>query len=327
MEVIGTTGVMRAELRFSENPGLYQVLVQLLDSDWEVYETGVLEVSANKLPSSIAVICPHPDDEFLHQASIRAAVENSVPVHLIFLTNGDAGGSDRFFGNGYGPAEAIEFGHIRMAEAKAAAKHLGIAEKNLHFLGLPDGFLEAIRLHSEDAPPVHAPLLAVDHAPYDGLVQPNLAFTHRHVSRVLQQLLSRIDPEVVYTSHPDERHADHRATSLLTIEALQNLLRRNRLSRVPSVRTDQFYGPGIQELAPFTYNSHEFFASGESMARTQEAYWFYQTQGGNHARGHVSYTDLPRIERHQEIVDWYSASDRGVATGEGVSFALGAKRG
>ena len=43
------------------------------------------------------------------------------------------------------------------------------------------------------------------------------------------------------------------------------------------------------------------------MARVQEAYWYYQTQGGNHARGHVlSYDDLPRIEHHQEILNWAS---------------------
>ncbi len=41
------------------------------------------------------------------------------------------------------------------------------------------------------------------------------------------------------------------------------------------------------------------------MARVQEAYWYYQTQGRNHARGYVLlYPDLPRVEHHQEILDW-----------------------
>ena len=41
------------------------------------------------------------------------------------------------------------------------------------------------------------------------------------------------------------------------------------------------------------------------MARVQEAYWFYQTQGGNHARGHIlDYLHLPRIEYHQEVANW-----------------------
>ena len=45
------------------------------------------------------------------------------------------------------------------------------------------------------------------------------------------------------------------------------------------------------------------------MARIQEAYWYYQTQGGNHALGHVlSYADLPRVEHHQEIINWHTVT-------------------
>src|SRR5205823_8735832 len=126
----------------------------------------------------------HPDDEFLHPAAIRAAIENSIPVHLIFLTNGDAGGTDRFFGPGYTPAEAIEFGHIRMAEARAAARHLGVPEANLHFLGLPDGFLEAIR-NTEAPNAVFAPLLGTENSPYCGLHEPNLPFQKQGVLKAL----------------------------------------------------------------------------------------------------------------------------------------------
>jgi hypothetical protein len=106
-------------------------------------------------------------------------------------------------------------------------------------------------------------------------------------------------------SHPDERHTDHRAAALLTIDALRRLLAAGRLTSVPTIRADQFYGASNGVPTPFLYRTHEFFSSGETMARVQEAYWYYQTQGGNHARGHVlSYDDLPRIEHHQEILNW-----------------------
>jgi len=294
---------LRAGLRFGP-PGLYSVLAQVTTRNGRLREAGRLEVAANVLPRSLAVICAHPDDEFLHPAIIRAAVENSIPVHLIFLTNGDAGGSDRFFGPAYTPAEAIEFGHIRMAEARAAARHLGVPETNLHFLGLPDGFLEAIRT-DEDLNPVFSPLLGAENSPYCGLYKPNLPFEKQNIVNALAGLLSEIDPDTVYMSHPDERHADHRAAALLTLDALRRLLAAGRLSSVPTIRADQFYGARDGVPTPFAYRSHEFFSSGEAMARVQEAYWFYQTQGGNHARGHVlSYDDLPRIEHHQEILNW-----------------------
>lgn len=298
---------LRAGLRFGL-PGLYTVVAQVTTRNGRLREAGRLEVAANLLPRSLAVICAHPDDEFLHPAIVRAAVENSIPVHLIFLTNGDAGGSDRFFGPAYTPAEAIEFGHIRMAEARAAAGHLGVSEANLHFLGLPDGFLETIRTE-EDFNPVFSPLLGAENSPYCGLHKPNLPFEKQSVVNTLMGLLGEIDPDTVYMSHPDERHADHRAAALLTIEALRRLVAAGRLSSVPTIRADEFYGASNALPAPFSYRRHEFFSSGEAMARVQEAYWYYQTQGGNHARGHVlSYADLPRIEHHQEILNWASES-------------------
>jgi LmbE family N-acetylglucosaminyl deacetylase len=294
---------LRAGLRFGR-PGLYTVVAHVTTRNGRLREAGRLEVAANVLPRSLAVICAHPDDEFLHPAIIRAAVENSIPVHLIFLTNGDAGGSDRFFGPAYTPAEAIEFGHIRMAEARAAARHLGVSETNLHFLGLPDGFLEIIREEDLNTP-VFSPLLGTENSPYCGLHKPNLPFEKQSIVNALAGLLSEIDPDTVYMSHPDERHADHRAAALLTIEALRRLLAAGRLSSVPTIRADEFYGASNALPAPFSYRRHEFFSSGEGMARVQEAYWYYQTQGGNHARGHVlSYDDLPRIEHHQEILNW-----------------------
>jgi LmbE family N-acetylglucosaminyl deacetylase len=296
-----------AGLRFGLS-GLYTVIALVTTRNGRLREAGRLEVAANLLPRSLAVICAHPDDEFLHPAIIRAAVENSIAVHLIFLTNGDAGGSDRFFSPAYTPAEAIEFGHIRMAEARAAARHLGVPETNLHFLGLPDGFLEAIRT-DEDLNPVFSPLLGAENSPYCGLHKPNLPFEKRSIVNALTGLLSEIDPDTVYMSHPDERHADHRAAALLTIDALRRLLAAGRLSSFPTIRADQFYGPSNGVPAPFSYRRHEFFSSGEAMARVQEAYWYYQTQGGNHARGHVlSYNDLPRIEHHQEILNWAHTS-------------------
>lgn len=185
----------------------------------------------------------------------------------------------------YSPAEAIEFGHIRIAEARAAANHLGVPATHLHFLGLPDGFLEAIRTEEEGLQPVFTPLLGTDRSPYREVVKPNLPFQKRAVLNALTGLLAEIDPDTVYTSHPDERHGDHKAAGWFTIEALKTLLAAGRLTSVPSLRTDQFYGAAQAAPAPFLYRSHEFYSSGEAMARVQEAYWFYQSQGGNHARG------------------------------------------
>ena len=64
-----------------------------------------------------------------------------------------------------------------MQEARAAMGHLGVPPENILFLGLPDGGTGKIWYdHPNSSDPYLAVLLASDHAPYDGLLRPNLPF-------------------------------------------------------------------------------------------------------------------------------------------------------
>jgi hypothetical protein len=41
------------------------------------------------------------------------------------------------------------------------------------------------------------------------------------------------------------------------------------------------------------------------MAQAQEAGWYHQSQGGNHALGHLqTFSQLHRTEVHWEVLDW-----------------------
>ncbi len=83
----------------------------------------------------ILVIVAHPDDvDFGAAGTIATFTEAGLEVSYCIVTNGDAGGSDR-------SVSRADMAVIRQAEQTAAAKQVGVHD--LHFLGYPDGQVEA----------------------------------------------------------------------------------------------------------------------------------------------------------------------------------------
>ncbi|HYK29497.1 MAG TPA: PIG-L deacetylase family protein [Streptosporangiaceae bacterium] len=85
--------------------------------------------------SRILVITAHPDDvDFGAAGTIAQWTDSGIDVSYCIVTNGDAGGSDPSIGR-------AEMATLRQAEQTAAAKQVGVHD--LHFLGYPDGQVEA----------------------------------------------------------------------------------------------------------------------------------------------------------------------------------------
>jgi LmbE family N-acetylglucosaminyl deacetylase len=83
----------------------------------------------------ILVITAHPDDvDFGAAGTIARWTDAGIDVSYCIVTNGDAGGSDR-------SVSRDEMVTLRQAEQTAAAKQVGVSD--LHFLGYPDGRVEA----------------------------------------------------------------------------------------------------------------------------------------------------------------------------------------
>ena len=205
---------------------------------------------------------------------------------MVYFTSGDAGSCDRYFQHSCGPAEALNFGAIRMQEARAAMGHLGVPPENILFLGLPDGGSGKIwydHLHASD--PYLAVLLASDHAPYEGLFRPNLPFARDDVVEATEEIIKKFQPDVIFTVHPPaEGHIDHIVNNFFVVKALQELLRAGAISPDMEVRVDRIFDPKEHPATPYHYEDHEFYVSGEAMALAQEAGWFYQSQGGDSGR-------------------------------------------
>lgn len=181
-------------------------------------------VAKSDLPrADILVLAPHPDDESLMTAGVLAdAVRRGQRVAVAFATNGDLG--------------CERNGLTREGEAIRALSLLGVAEKNVYFLGYPDGHLAAL------GGSVLAPLERRDRR--GACISGNTTYAvkgaggtdlHSHLVGApapyvssslvgdLAALLDRVQPRDIYVSHPVDHHLDHAFTYTYLRRALEHL--------------------------------------------------------------------------------------------------------
>lgn len=276
-------------------PGLYTLQVAV-ESKGVAVAINRLDFAVNALPKSILIFCAHQDDDTAHPEIIRAAVENNIPLQVVYFTSGDAGGCDQYFMHSCDAARAMDFGEVRMNEARASLKHLGVREENVFFLGLPDGGMEQIWSHFRTSnSPYLSVLLASEHSPYRDAAVPNLAYARDAVLKAAKSFIVKYKPALIITGHPDERHVDHRTNNWIVVKAMQELLRDGAIPASTELLVDAVYGPGPQKHAPYRYEKSQFYVSGDVAMLGQEASWYYQSQDGNHEQAHiVPYSKLPR---------------------------------
>lgn len=302
--------VLKQEVSFKlpgDLTGLYHVEVLIANGAGQIIAGNLLELGVNPLPKSVLLFCAHEDDDGTQMGFIRALIENQIPYHMVYFTSGDAGSCDWYFQHTCGPAEALDFGAIRMQEARAAMGHLGVPVENILFMGLPDGGSGKIWYEHHRANDAYlAVLLASDHAPYEGLFRPNLPFARDSVIEATEDIIKKFQPEVIFTVHPRaEGHIDHIVTNYFVVKALQELVRSSAVSSDVELRVDRIFEPKQHPATPYHYEDHEFYVSGEAMALAQEAGWFYQSQGGNRQEGNIQTWDkLKRSEGYRKVLDW-----------------------
>ncbi len=297
-------------------PGLYTLEAAVVSKGLTVAARR-LDFTVNDLPKSILIFCAHQDDDTAHPEIIRAAVENNIPLHIVYFTSGDAGGCDQYFMHSCDASRAMEFGEVRMNESRASLQHLGVSDENVFFLGLPDGGLEQIWRHPKSTDPYLSVLLASEHSPYGNSAVPNLAYARDAVLKAAHDFILKYQPALIITGHPDERHVDHRTNNWLVVKAMQQLLQAKELPATTQLLVDGSYGPGPQKHAPYQYEKFQFYTSGHVAMLSQEASWYYQSQDGNHEQAHiVPYSKLQRDAPaphygeyywpypHFKILDW-----------------------
>lgn len=166
------------------------------------------------------VLAPHPDDEVLMAGELlRDAVRRGRPYSVLVMTNGDL--------------SCARNGHARQGESVEALAELGVPEDHVHFLGYPDGWLDALG-------PV--PLDPLPRAAADGscgvgdhTYAERGAFgvdVHTHEMGApgpyvasgpvddLVRLLERERPTEIVTAHGIDTHPDHARTYVLLRQAI-----------------------------------------------------------------------------------------------------------
>jgi len=298
---------IHSQLKLPHDQGVYRLEVRVVSGSGDVLAQDDLELGVNPLPESLLFFCAHEDDEGGWYGMIRAAVENHIPIHFVYFTGGDAGACDRYYEHSCGPEEALNYGYIRMQETRAVLGHLGVPSEDILFIGLPDGGSGEIWYqHPSAAAPYLAPLLATDHVPYEGMAFPNLPYARDTVVDAAAKLIERFKPEVIVTPHPPaEGHIDHIVDNYFVIKALHQLARQGTASPNIKVLVDRIYVAKEHPATPYQYVERTFDISGEAAALAQEAGWYYQSQGGNHAEGNwVDFDKLRREQLYREVVNW-----------------------
>jgi LmbE family N-acetylglucosaminyl deacetylase len=176
----------------------------------------------------ILVLAPHPDDEVLGTGGVlQEAARRGLPVRVVFLTCGD---SNEWSFLVYArrpvllPRAVLAMGEIRQREARAADAALGVASRDLTFLGYPDfGTLDIWRAHWGASPPAHGRLTRARAVPYPTAFRPGAPYKGEEILADLEKILRDFKPTQIFVSHPADHHPDHAALYLFTRVALWDL--------------------------------------------------------------------------------------------------------
>src|SRR5437667_10147182 len=200
----------------------------------------------------VVVFAPHPDDETVGLGGLLFRLAQAhAPLRVVFVTNGD--GYRRALEQDFDveqptDTDYVALGELRQREALAALAHLGVARRDVRFLGFPDGGLaELWRAHWSRTHPYTSPYTKEDSPPYPGAVDPDVDYDGQDLTSVIARLLRDFRPTVVIMPHPYDMHLDHAHTSYFVTEAVEVLQARRVLPKDLVIPTylghDPFWPP------------------------------------------------------------------------------------
>ncbi len=132
---------------------------------------------------------------------------------MVALTNGDAFKAVARDDSGHAEPTAADFitlGRTGQRETRAALATFGVPEKQVSFLGYPDGGLLALWGEAWDGGHLYtSPATKSDHSPYADSFRPGTPYAGRAVLDDLGKILRQFRPTLVVLPDPGDRHPDH----------------------------------------------------------------------------------------------------------------------
>jgi LmbE family N-acetylglucosaminyl deacetylase len=177
----------------------------------------------------LLVVSPHPDDETLGAGGlIQRVLRSGGEVKVVFMTSGDG------YPEGVEMEDRIahptahdyrEYGTLRQQEALQVLVTLGMKERNVIFLGFPDGGLYTIlsKYQSDDGPDYTSPFTLENRPPAANAILPHIEYNGEDLKKEIMRVLTDFRPTLIMTVHRRDQHPDHCSTYFFVHEALNDL--------------------------------------------------------------------------------------------------------
>lgn len=164
-----------------------------------------------QLNGRILAVVPHSDDEIiLFGGLIQRALKEKQEVYVALVTNGDY------------EAATEEEGITRPLETLEGLKLLGLAEDRIYLMGYADigmpkaeSFVWRLWVAEEEnhAEPSHVGVHTYGPAGHPDFHSSRhgipASYTKKAFREDLQELLNVVQPDMVFTTHPEDAHGDH----------------------------------------------------------------------------------------------------------------------
>lgn len=175
----------------------------------------------------LLVLAPHCDDETLGVGgTLAAAREKGAAVRIVFLTNGDSSMATQIAEDARHLRRNTfhQLVTIRQREAVAAMKAVGVDEKDVTFLGYPDGGTKAMWEENWSyGNPYRSAATGANKTPYANSRTVNAAYCGEQALRDVREVIEEFQPTAIFTTHPGDTHGDHWAAYAYANTALQSL--------------------------------------------------------------------------------------------------------
>ncbi|MDD5585179.1 MAG: PIG-L family deacetylase [Candidatus Omnitrophica bacterium] len=176
----------------------------------------------------VLILAPHPDDEVLGCTGIiNEAVLRSLPIKIVFLTNGDNNEWSFLVYRKHPvlvPFAVRNMGIIRQREALRAAIVLNVPANDLIFLGYPDfGTMDIWKKHWGAQGPLVSMLTRARAVPYENSFHPRAPYKGEEILGDIKKILKDFKPTKIFLSHPGDHNPDHCSFYLFTRVALWDL--------------------------------------------------------------------------------------------------------
>lgn len=180
----------------------------------------------------LLIFSPHPDDESLGAAGlIQRVLKEGGKVRVVFLTNGDG------FPEGVEREDHIShpttkdyrrYREERRVEALKAVTILGMEERDVIFLGFPDGGLSFLHWKFLAGSPAYkSPFTLESRPPASKIIIPHTDYTGHDLIKEIKRVIADFRPSLMATTPPQDEHPDHSATYFFVREALAQVSKKN----------------------------------------------------------------------------------------------------